>query len=78
MSYNHKRFSRMTDEEIMQEYMRVLRRKKHLNESFTRGLLSEDDFLEELEPLCEAEDYLAGYLARLHCYQWGFVKIEGL
>lgn len=74
----YNRFSKMSTEEVMQEYMHILRREKWLKDSLESGFISEDEFFSQLEPLSQIKDFVEGFLARLFCYQNGFVKIEGL
>lgn len=66
------RFTDMSDEDIMREYVGVLAEKDYIEEHF-----SVSDYLEYIEPLQEAMDYLSGYLARLVCYERG-IEIPGI
>lgn len=65
------KFTSMTNEEIMQEYVSVLKQIDLLSSG------NKDLFFEFIDELQMAEDYLGGYLARLICYQNGFLE-EGI
>ena len=62
----NKRFPNMSDLEIMEEYTKVLREQERL-----ACVMEDREFLNFSEPLINAELYLAGYLARLVCFEHG-------
>lgn len=66
------RFTDMTEEDIMREYVGVLAEIDYIEEH-----LDESDYNVYSEPLIEAELYLSGYLARMVCYERG-IEIPGI
>ena len=66
------RFTDMTEEDIMREYVGVLAEIDYIEEH-----LDESDYMVYSEPLIEAETYLSGYLARMVCYERG-IEIPGI
>lgn len=66
------RFTDMTEEDIMREYVGVLAEIEYIEEH-----MSVSDYLEYSEPLMDAEMYLSGYLARMVCYERG-IEIPGI
>ena len=66
------RFTDMSEEDIMREYVGILAEKDYIEEH-----LSESDYFMYVEPLQYAEDYLSGYLDRMVCYERG-IEIPGI
>lgn len=70
------RFANMTDEAVRQEYVAVVNGIRFL-ESCVDDMITEYAFFSLSEPLLEAEDYMARYLAILHCREHGYSNFEG-